>query len=137
MSDWQVMNRPRTIGGHRNVSSRRNTPHKLIYRRWLHDLWAGRCQATDLVSEDFVGHWPNRDVHGPAELQAMVDRTRGTFKELQFLLDVGPFEEGDLIAARWIGTGSGAGGPRRFTGNDVMRISGGRIVEYWNGTARG
>jgi hypothetical protein len=36
----------------------------------------GEPVAAELVSGDFVGHWPNRDVHGPDELQVMVDETR-------------------------------------------------------------
>lgn len=73
--------------------------HKVLYRRWLNELWSGRCTAAELVSDDFVGHWPNRDVRGPAELQSVVDQTRETLKELQFVLDVGPFQEGDLVGA--------------------------------------
>lgn len=138
MSDRQVMNRPRAYSGHGNVSSLRPASvHKVLYRRWLNELWSGRCTAAELVSDDFVGHWPNRDVHGPAELQSVVDETLATLKELQFVLDVGPFQEGDLVGARWIGTGSTDGGPARYTGNDMMRIANGKIVEYWNGTARG
>jgi hypothetical protein len=32
--------------------------------------------ADTLVAEDFVGHWPGRDVNGPAELAAMIDELR-------------------------------------------------------------
>lgn len=132
------MDRSRIFGGHRNVSNHRpGTMHKALYRRWLHDLWSGGCVATDLVSDDFVGHWPTRDVRGPAELQAAIDETRTALKELEFVLDVGPIQDGDVVAARWIGTGSTKTGPVRYTGNDMIRIANGKIVEYWNGTARG
>lgn len=138
MSDRQVMDRPRTYGGHGNVSSHRTTTvAKTLYRRWLYDMWGGRCRAADLVADDFVGHWPNRDVHGADELQSIVDETRDALKELQFVLDIGPLQEGDLVSARWIGTGSTDAGPARYTGNDMMRVVDGKIVEYWNGTARG
>jgi hypothetical protein len=57
--------------------------------------------------------------------------------ELAFVLEVGPIVEGDLVAARWIGTGATADGPMRFTGNDILRFAGDRFVEYWTGTSPG
>ncbi|MBB2989485.1 hypothetical protein FHR72_000948 [Mycolicibacterium iranicum] len=102
----------------------------------MNELWAGRRIADELVSPDFVGHWPTRDVRGPAELQSEIDRTRMAFKELVFVLEVGPMFDGDLMAARWIATGSGKDGPARFTGNDLLRISDGKIVEFWTGASR-
>ena len=110
---------------------------KALYERWINELWAGKPVAAELVSEDFVGHWPNRDVRGPDELQAMIDETHRMFSELQFIVDVEPFADRDMVAARWIGTGARAEGPARFTGNDILRVSGGRFVEYWTGTSAG
>lgn len=102
-----------------------------LYRRWIDELWTGQQVAAELVSDDFVGHWPNRDVHGPAELQSMVDETRAMFRELEFYVDVDPFADGDMLAARWIGTGARERGPVLFAGNDILRVRDGRIVEYW------
>lgn len=110
---------------------------KQLYGRWLDELWAGRPVAADVVSEDFVGHWPDHDVHGPEELRAVVDKTRTMLSDLQFMIEVEPFVEGDLLAARWIGTGAAPDGPKRFTGNDILRIADGRFVEYWTGTSEG
>ncbi|KRE27861.1 polyketide cyclase [Mycobacterium sp. Soil538] len=103
----------------------------------MNELWAGETIAGELVSDDFVGHWPTRDIHGPEELQAIVDDTRSQLRELMFVVDVGPFVDGDLVAARWISTGSNKRGPARFTGNDILRVADGRIVEYWTGTSPG
>ena len=102
-----------------------------LYRRWIDELWTGQQVAAELVSDDFVGHWPTRDVHGPAELQSMVDETRAMFRELEFYVDVDPFANGDMLAARWIGTGARERGPVLFAGNDILRVRDGRIVEYW------
>ena len=102
-----------------------------LYRRWIDELWTGQQVAAELVSDDFVGHWPNRDVHGPAELQSMVDETRAMFRELEFYVDVDPFADGDMLAARWIGTGARERGPVLFAGNDILRVRDGRVVEYW------
>jgi hypothetical protein len=108
-----------------------------LYRRWINELWAGKPVAAELVSADFVGHWPNRDVHGPDELQAIVDETQTMFSDLKFVVEIEPFVGGDLLAARWIGTRTTADGPVRFTGNDIRRVADGRFVEYWTGTSTG
>ena len=109
----------------------------MLYDRWINQLWAGQRIAAELVSTDFVGHWPTRDIRGPAELEKVVDHTRRTLADLKFYVEVGPFSEGDLVAARWIGTGSGKNGPVRLTGNDILRVANGKIAEYWSGTSRG
>jgi hypothetical protein len=108
-----------------------------LYRRWINELWAGKPVAAELVSDDFVGHWPGRDVHGPGELQAIVDETQSMFSDLKFVVEIEPFVDRDLVAARWIGTGATDDGPARFTGNDILRFADGRFVEYWTGTSTG
>jgi hypothetical protein len=108
---------------------------KTLYKRWIHELWAGEKVAAEVVSDDFVGHWPDREVHGPAQLQSLIDETRNTFSDLSFVIEVGPFVEDDLVAGRWIGTGASSEGPKRFTGNDILRFADGRFVEYWTGTS--
>jgi hypothetical protein len=110
---------------------------KALYERWINELWAGKPVAAEVVSADFVGHWSDRDVHGPAELQAIVDETHTMFSELEFTIEIGPLVDGDLVAARWIGTGATDDGPARFTGNDMLRFADGRFVEYWTGTSSG
>ena len=113
------------------------TTAKALYQRWINELWTGKAAAAELVSDDFVGHWPTRDIHGPDELQAMVDQTHQTLSELMFVVEVEPFVERDLVAARWVGTGATNNGPARFTGNDILRFANGRFVEYWTGTSAG
>jgi hypothetical protein len=113
------------------------TSVKELYGRWINELWAGRPVAAELVADDFVGHWPDREVRGAAELQEVVDETRKMFSELDFVIEIDPIADGDLVAARWIGTGATEDGPMRFTGNDILRVAGGRFVEYWTGTSTG
>lgn len=111
------------------------TPAHDLYRRWLDELWNGGPDAAErLVGADFVGHWPDRDVTGPAELAAVVGETHSMFTDLSFTLDVGPLAEGDLVAARWTGRGRTPEGPRSFFGNDILRIRDGLVVEYWVAT---
>ncbi|SNS18773.1 Predicted ester cyclase [Geodermatophilus pulveris] len=115
-----------------------STSPRDLYRRWLGELWAGRPDAAEeLVAADFVGHWPDRDVRGPGELAALVARTRGMFTELTFELQVGPIVDGDLVAARWTGRGVTPGGSTSFSGNDILRVAGGRFVEYWVASSGG
>lgn len=115
-----------------------STPAHDLYRRWLDELWSGEPEAAErLVSEDFVGHWPRRDTHGPAELAAMIAETRGMFSEITFTLEVGPIVEGDLVAARWTGVGTTPDGRTNFFGNDLLRIGGHRFVEYWAASSSG
>ena len=96
---------------------------------------AGKPVAAELVADDFVGHWPDREVNGPDELQAVVDETQKMFSDLMFVVEIEPFVERDLVAARWVGTGATADGPARFTGNDILRFVNDRFVEYWTGTS--
>lgn len=114
------------------------TAHEL-YHRWIAELWSGRPVAAEIVTEDFVGHWPDRDVHGPAELQQIIDETRNMLADLTLRVEVGPLQEGDLVAGRWVGRGRGPEGPVDFTGNDILRLAadGRRFAEYWTGTSAG
>lgn len=113
------------------------TSPKNLYGRWINELWAGEPVAAELVTEDFVGHWPGREVRGPSELEAVVGETQKMLTDLKFVIEVEPFVDGDLLAARWIGTGAAKDGPKRFTGNDILRIADGRFAEYWTGTSTG
>lgn len=110
-----------------------------LYGRWINELWAGRPIAAQIVTEDFVGHWPDRDIHGPDELQRIVEQTRNMVSNLSFVIEVGPLSDGDLVAGRWVGTGRGPDGPVSFTGNDILRLSadGRRFAEFWTGTSAG
>lgn len=103
-----------------------------LYRRWIDELWAGRCTAREIVTRDFVGHWPGRDVHGPEELQAVIDETRGMFDEITFTITQGPLVEGDLVTGIWTGQARNADGTSvTFVGNDVLRVTGSAFAEYW------
>jgi hypothetical protein len=105
---------------------------KELYRRWLLELWHGRSEvAEDLLTEDFVGHWPDREVHGRAALVDLIRETREMFSELTFQLELGPILDGELLAARWTGMGRSADGEMRLLGHDILRVRDGRFAEYW------
>ncbi len=112
-----------------------------LYRRWINELWNGDPAnagdvAGELVHDDFVGHWPDRDVKGPRRLAELVAETHSGFDQLTFVVTVGPVADGDLVAGRWAGEGENAEGPATFFGNDILRIEQGKVVEYWTATAQ-
>ena len=113
------------------------TSAKALYERWINELWAGNDVAAEIVTGDFVGHWPDREVHGPDELQAIIAETRNMLADLTFAIELGPLIDGEMVAGRWVGRGRGDDGPMAFTGNDILRIEDGRFAEYWTGTSAG
>ncbi|WP_084963256.1 ester cyclase [Thermoactinospora rubra] len=103
-----------------------------LYRRWLLELWNGDVGlAGELVTPDFTGHWPRLDVHGPDELAAIVRQGHAPFTDVSVTLDVGPIVDGDLVAARWTFSGTRDGRRVAFSGHDIVRVSDGKIAEYW------
>jgi predicted ester cyclase len=122
---------------------------KARYRRWLLELWHGDLGlAADLVTDDFLIHQArsrpgeSEERRGPDGLREMVQMGHAPFEGLRFAIEVGPLVEGDLVAARWVGSGRYAGGipgaeARRgtevaFGGTDLLRAApDGRFAEYW------
>ena len=70
---------------------------KALYERWINELWAGEPVAAEIVSDDFVGHWPDREVHGPDELQAIIQETRKMLADLTFAIEIGPMVDGETV----------------------------------------
>lgn len=109
-----------------------------MYRRWLLELWAGQAAvAEEILADDFQGHWPDRETAGRDAAVARIGETLDMFDEITFAIDVGPLAEGDLVAARWTGVGRTSTSDLSFFGNDVLRIAGGRFVEYWGASSPG
>ncbi|UED83861.1 ester cyclase [Streptomyces profundus] len=104
-----------------------------LFQRWIDEVWNGYPEAARaLVTEDFVGHWPDYEVRGPDELVAAIAETHDIADSAHFEIEVGPFAAGDLVAGRWRGRLDTPGGEARFVGNDILRIRDGRFAEYWN-----
>lgn len=98
----------------------------------------GRAGAADaLVTADFLGHWPGEDVRGPVELAKKIAETRNMFDELAFEVQVGPLIDGELVAARWTGSGTTPTGTMQYFGNDILRVVDGRFAEYWTASSSG
>jgi hypothetical protein len=113
-----------------------------LYGRWLLEMWNGDFGlAHDLVTPDFVGHWPGMEVRGPEALIETLRQGHAPFDDVTVTLDVGPIADGDTVAARWTFSGSykgdlpGASAPAgtrvSFSGHDILRAVDGRFAEYW------
>lgn len=121
------------------------------YLRWINELWNGELNqldtiARDIVSEDFVGHWPGQPqlVTGPDALADVIRQGRLPFKDMTFDIQLGPVVSGDIVSGRWVARGSytagefaipgaqaEAGTPVEFHGHDFLRFQQGRFCEYW------
>ena len=104
----------------------------MLYERWLLELWQGSYDVADeILSADFVGHWPDREVVGREALVELIRETRAMFTSLDFSLAIGPLAQGDLVAARWTGVGVTDGKEVPLLGHDILRVADGRFAEYW------
>lgn len=117
--------------------------NKELFYRWIQQLWSGpadrealREAAGELVTDDFIGHWPGREVHGPDGLADILAETKGIFSDLTFEIEVPPLVDGDMVAGRWAGTGTMTDGTvYGFFGNDILRADHGKFREYWVASA--
>lgn len=122
--------------------------HGQVYARWL-ALWNGDLAlAAALISPAFTLHQVGvsgpldaDQFRGPDGLVRLIQMSRAPFADLRFHLEVGPVAAGPMLAARWTGQGTYQGGllgataaagtPVTFGGNDILRLEGGMVAEYW------
>ncbi|MFI0408945.1 ester cyclase [Actinomadura sp. 3N508] len=113
-----------------------------LYRRWLFEVWTGDyAVAGEILTPGFTGHWPNLEVHGPAEAAEQVRRSHASFGGVRTSLDAGPVVGDGMVAAGWTFHGEYLGGipgataapgtPVSFRGQDIFRAEEGRFAEYW------
>jgi hypothetical protein len=121
---------------------------KDLYRSFLLDLWHAPPErraslAERIVADDFAIRRGGQDdpTRGPAAILALIEQSLALFDDVRVALDQGPVAEGDLVAARWIFSGSfrgglpGASAPAgtrvAFSGMDLVRLADGKVAEYW------
>lgn len=119
--------------------------NKLIGRRVLVEMWgegklavADELYASDYV--DHVGRGPEASrVVGPAGIKQAVTLFRTAFPDLRYTVEA-QVAEGQLVLSRFSASGtqkgrflgaSPSGKSVTYTGMDLNRIVGGRIVESW------
>jgi steroid delta-isomerase-like uncharacterized protein len=119
--------------------------NRLIGRRVLLELWgAGKLEvATELYASDYVDHVSrgpeSAQVRGPEGIKQAVLMFRRAFPDLTYAVEE-ELAERDLVMTRFSarGTHDGpflgvppTGRTVRYTGMDLNRIAGGKIVESW------
>jgi steroid delta-isomerase-like uncharacterized protein len=118
--------------------------NKALVRRFYDQVWnKGHVAVTsDVFAEDYVRHdlQASSAELGPSGQARIAADFRAAFPDLRMELDL-ILGEGDLVAARWTtegtNTGAWAGRPptgkrAQFSGVNIFRIRGGKVVELWN-----
>jgi steroid delta-isomerase-like uncharacterized protein len=119
--------------------------NKAVARRVLEEMFnKGNLDVADeLLAPQYVDHDPAmpEDVRGPEGFKQYVSGYRSAFSDLHIEIE-DQIAEGDKVVTRWTGTGTHdgelAGIPatgKRVTlpGMEVVRVSGGKLVEGWEG----
>ncbi len=115
---------------------------KAIVRRWFDEVWtAGRVASIDtLMAPGCVVHGLGAEMRGPEAFKPFHSAYRNAFPDVKINLDH-IVAEGDIVAARWSGTGThrgdGLGFPAtgktvQLSGMTFARIQNGKLVEGWN-----
>lgn len=116
--------------------------NKVLLRRWFEEVWnKGRSVAIDeMLTPQSVVHGLGADLKGPAGFKPFHSAYRNAFPDVTVQIDA-IIAEGDIVAARWSGTGTHRGDGLGFapTGRRVqlngmvfVRVEGGKLVEGWN-----
>ncbi|WNV87704.1 ester cyclase [Umezawaea sp. Da 62-37] len=130
-------------------SDQRTAAHdpRSMFTTWV-AVWNGdTAKASGIISPDFQVHAALLDgtdgssIRGVEGLVGLVDQIRSVFTDLRFDLEVGPLVDGRHVSARWIATGTYAGGfpgakaapgtVITYAGTDTLRVEHGKFVEYW------
>jgi steroid delta-isomerase-like uncharacterized protein len=115
---------------------------KTIARKVFEDVQSqGNLALVDeIVANDFVGHTPPADIHGPEGAKQYDAMLREAFPDMQITVE-DQIAEGDEVATRWTCRGTHEGefqglpptGKRvTMSGLTVFRIANGKIVEGWS-----
>lgn len=115
--------------------------NKVLVRRFFEDLWnqGNLAVADDLLAPEHVHHFPDGDIHGPDGVKQLVSGLRTALPDFHMSTD-DVVAEADKVVMRFTirGThqGEGMGLPPTgkrvvYTGIDIFRIAGGKIVERW------
>ena len=118
--------------------------NKTVVLRFYREVWdmGNVGVAHDIFADDYVRHdlRPSAALPGPAGQAKIAADFRQAFPDLRFGVDV-VLGEDDLVAARWTATGTqtgpwGAVAPTgkhvTFSGVNIFRLAGGKVVEIWN-----
>ena len=119
-----------------------SSDNKALVHRWFEEVWnKGRAAAIDeMMATRCVVHGLGPDLHGPEGFKPFHTSYRDAFPDVKVKID-DVVSEGNIVAARWSGTGThrgnglgfpATGRPVNFTGMLFVRIDNGKLVEGWN-----
>ena len=119
--------------------------NKALARRVLEEMFnKGNSDVADeLLASDYVDHDPAmpEDIRSPEGFKQYVGAYRSAFSDLHVEIE-DQIAEGDKVVTRWTGNGTHDGelsgiaptGNRvTLPGMEIVRISGGKLVEGWEG----
>ena len=118
--------------------------NKAIARRALEELFSAQGDldvADEIISPNYIGHDPvsPEDVRGPEGAKETAMMYRNAFPDVQLSVE-DQLAEGDMVATRWIASGTHQGdfmgiapsGNRvTVSGTSIERIVNGKIEETW------
>jgi steroid delta-isomerase-like uncharacterized protein len=115
-----------------------------LVRRFYEEVWnRGNVDVADEVfAHDYVRHdlRPSRAEPGPAGQKRVAAEFREAFPDLRFAVELVVAQD-EFVAARWTaeGTNSVAWGAHPptgrhacFSGVNIFRFEGGKVIEIWN-----
>jgi steroid delta-isomerase-like uncharacterized protein len=116
--------------------------NKELVRRWFDEVWTkGSVEAIDrMLSDSAVVCGLGADLCGPDGFKPFHAAYRDAFPDVEIHVDE-IVAEGDMVAARWSGSGTHRGGALgfpatgkrvEFTGMLFVRVADGKLVAGWN-----
>jgi steroid delta-isomerase-like uncharacterized protein len=118
--------------------------NKRVVRRFYDEVWRhGNLDVADeIFAPDYVRHdlRPTEAPPGPEGQKRIAGAFRAAFPDLRFDVEI-LIAEDEYVAARWTASGTHSrewGGIEptgrfvEFSGVNVFRLDGGRVVELWN-----
>ncbi|MGH9276442.1 MAG: ester cyclase [Acidimicrobiales bacterium] len=120
------------------------TANKELVRHFYEQVWnlGNTDVALDVFADDYVRHdlRPTESIPGGAGQARIAADFRAAFPDLVFVPEL-IVAEGDLVVARWTASGTHRGrwgtveptGKHvEFSGVNIFRVEGGKVVEIWN-----
>ncbi len=116
-----------------------------VARRWTEDVFTGQnLDALDDILDTAAVHHSSTfpDAQGSAAVKEALGKLMDAFPDMNLTVDM-TVADGDLVVARWSGTGTNDGSwlgleptgeVANFTGINIYRITCGKIVESWSTT---
>ena len=118
--------------------------NKALIRRFYDEAWnAGKVHVVlEIFADDYIRHdlRPTSPPPGAPGMRKIASDFPAEFLDLRMEVELMVAED-DLVAARWTSTGTNTGawgghpptGKRAtFSGVNIFRIRGGKVIEIWN-----